>query len=153
MSDLRELYQQLILDHNKNPRNFQVLDSATRSAQGHNPLCGDKVQIYLQIDNDRITDISFQGSGCAISKASASLMTDAIKGKTQNEVEEQFRKFHTMLTDPTNTPDLDQMGKLAVFSGVRDYPARVKCATLSWHTLKAAIENAQTPVTTERDDA
>ncbi|MDP6039906.1 MAG: SUF system NifU family Fe-S cluster assembly protein, partial [Candidatus Latescibacteria bacterium] len=127
--------------------------SATRSAQGHNPLCGDKVQIYLQIDNDRITDISFQGSGCAISKASASLMTDAIKGKTLNEVEEQFRKFHTMLTDPTNTPDLDQMGKLAVFSGVRDYPARVKCATLSWHTLKAAIENAQTPVTTERDDA
>ncbi len=146
MSDLRELYQQLILDHNKNPRNFQVLDSATRSAQGHNPLCGDKVQIYLQIDNDRITDISFQGSGCAISKASASLMTDAIKGKTLNEVEEQFRKFHTMLTDPTNTPDLDQMGKLAVFSGVRDYPARVKCATLSWHTLKAAIENAQTPL-------
>ena len=153
MSDLQELYQQLILDHNKNPHNFQVLESANRSAEGHNPLCGDSVQIYLQVDNDRITNISFQGSGCAISKASASLMTDAMKGKTLSEAEDQFRKFHTMLTDPTSAPDLDQMGKLAVFSGVRGYPARVKCATLSWHTLKAALENAQTLVTTERDDA
>ena len=152
MFDLRELYQQLILDHNKSPRNFRVLDPADRSAEGDNPLCGDSVQIYLQVDNDCITDIGFQGSGCAISKASASLMTDAIKGKTLDEAEEQFREFHDMLTDPTNAPDLDQMGKLAVFSGVRDYPARVKCATLSWHTLKAAMQNAQTPVTTERDD-
>ena len=152
MSNLRELYQQLILDHNKNPRNFRVMSSVDRTAEGHNPLCGDKVQIYLQVNDDRISDISFQGSGCAISKASASLMTDAIKGKTLTETDTLFQNFHTMVTAPSpNDADPDHMGKLAVFSGIRDYPARVKCATLAWHTLKAAIANAQTPVTTESD--
>ncbi len=153
MSDLRELYQQLILDHNKNPRNFRALNPADRFAEGYNPLCGDKVQIYLQIHGDRIKDIGFQGSGCAISKASASLMTEAVKGKTLGETEAYFKGFQAMLTDPTSNPDLDQMGKLAVFAGVRDYPTRVKCATLSWHALWAAIENAHTPVTTERENA
>jgi len=152
MSDLRELYQQLILDHNKHPRNFRVIDPADRTAEGHNPLCGDKVQVYLQVDHDYITDIGFQGSGCAISKASASLMTDAIKGKTLSETEAIFQDFHMMLTAPsTNNADHDQMGKLAVFTGIRNYPARVKCATLAWHTLKAAMANTQTPVTTESD--
>ena len=150
MSDLRELYQQLILDHNKNPRNFRVLDPANRFAEGYNPLCGDKIQVYLQLQGNQIKDIGFQGSGCAISKASASLMTETIKGKTLGESEAYFKDFQAMLTDPSSNLGLDQMGKLFVFAGVRNYPIRVKCATLSWHTLRAAIENAQTPITTER---
>ena len=150
MSDLRELYQQLILDHNKNPRNFRVLDPANRFAEGYNPLCGDKIQVYLQLHGNHIKDIGFQGSGCAISKASASLMTETIKGKTLGESEAYFKDFQAMLTDPSSNLGLDQMGKLFVFAGVRNYPIRVKCATLSWHTLRAAIENAQTPITTER---
>lgn len=151
MADLRELYQQLILDHNKNPRNFCVLDPADRYAEGHNPLCGDRVQIYLRLEGDRIATIGFQGSGCAISKASASLMTEAVQGKTLGETEVYFKNFQAMLTDPTREPDLAQIGKLSVFASLRDYPTRVKCATLSWHALRAAIENAHTPVTTERD--
>ena len=150
MSDLRELYQQLILDHNKNPRNFRVLDPANRFAEGYNPLCGDKIQVYLQLQGNQIKDIGFQGSGCAISKASASLMTETIKGKTLGESEAYFKDFQAMLTDPSSNLGLDQMGKLFVFAGVRNYPIRVKCATLSWHTLRAAIKNAQTPITTER---
>ena len=145
MSDLRELYQQLILDHNKNPRNFRVLDPADCF-----PLCGDKVEVYLQLHDDRIKDIGFQGSGCAISKASASLMTETIKGKTLGETETYFKDFQAMLTDPSSNLGLDQMGKLFVFAGVRDYPTRIKCATLSWHALRAAIDNVQTPITTER---
>ena len=147
MVDLRELYQQLILDHNKNPRNFRALDPADRYAEGHNPLCGDRVQIYLQLEDDRIAAIGFQGSGCAISKASASLMTEAVQGKTLGESVAYFKGFQAMLTDPTSAPDL---GKLSVFASLRAYPTRVKCATLSWHALRAAIENAHTPVTTER---
>ncbi len=147
MADLRELYQQLILDHNKNPRNFRALDPADRYAEGHNPLCGDRVQIYLQLEDDRIAAIGFQGSGCAISKASASLMTEAVQGKTLGESAAYFKGFQAMLTDPTSAPDL---GKLSVFASLRAYPTRVKCATLSWHALRAAIENAHTPVTTER---
>ena len=150
MSDLRELYQQLILDHNKSPRNFRVLDPANRFAEGYNPLCGDKIQVYLQLQGNQIKDIGFQGSGCAISKASASLMTETIKGKTLGESEAYFKDFQAMLTDPSSNLGLDQMGKLFVFAGVRNYPIRVKCATLSWHTLRAAIKNAQTPITTER---
>ena len=152
MSNLRELYQQLILDHNKNPRNFRALDPADRYAEGHNPLCGDRVQIYLQIEGNRIAEIGFQGSGCAISKASASLMTEAVQGKTLGETEAYFKDFQAMLTDPTSEPDLNHIGKLSVFASVRDYPTRVKCATLSWHALRAAIENAHTPAITERDD-
>lgn len=148
MTDLRELYQQLILDHNKNPRNFRPLDPADRYAEGHNPLCGDRVQIYLQLEDDRIAAIGFQGSGCAISKASASLMTEAVQGKTLGESATYFKDFQAMLTDPTSVPDL---GKLSVFASLHAYPTRVKCATLSWHALRAAIENAHTPVTTERD--
>ena len=147
MTDLRELYQQLILDHNKNPRNFRALDPANRYAEGHNPLCGDRVQIYLQLEDDRIAAVGFQGSGCAISKASASLMTEAVQGKTLGESAAYFKDFQAMLTDPTSAPDL---GKLSVFASLRAYPTRVKCATLSWHALRAAIENAHTPVTTER---
>lgn len=150
MADLRELYQQLILDHNKNPRNFCVLDPADRYAEGHNPLCGDSVQVYLQLEGDRIATIGFQGVGCAISKASASLMTEAVRGKTLGETEVYFKNFQAMFTDPTREPDL-QMGKLSVFASLRAYPTRVKCATLSWHALRAAIENAHTPATTERD--
>lgn len=147
MTDLRELYQQLILDHNKNPRNFRALDPADRYAEGHNPLCGDRVQIYLQLEDDRIAAVGFQGSGCAISKASASLMTEAVQGKTLGESAAYFKDFQAMLTDPTSVPDL---GKLSVFASLHAYPTRVKCATLSWHALRAAIENAHTPVTTER---
>ena len=151
MSDLRELYQQLSLDHNKNPRNFRVLDPADRFAEGYNPLCGDKVEVYLQLQGDRIKDIGFQGSGCAISKASASLMTETIKGKTLGEAENYFKDFQAMLTDPASNLDFDLMGKLFVFVGVRDYPTRIKCATLSWHALRAAIDNVQTTITTERE--
>jgi len=145
MSDLRQLYQEVILDHNKRPRNFSKLEAANRSAEGYNPLCGDKVAVYLQIENDRVKDISFQGSGCAISTASASLMTASLKGKTIAEAETLFDGFHRMLTGQSY-PDL---GKLAVFSGVSAFPVRVKCATLAWHTLQAALKKKRDPVSTE----
>ena len=150
MSDLRELYQQVILDHNNSPRNFKVLEDANHSSEGFNPLCGDHINIYMKMDGDRIADLSFQGSGCAISKASASLMTDALKGKTREEAEALFERFHDLVTaDMDTTPDTSSVGKLAVFAGVREFPARIKCATLAWHTLNAALEGKDEPVTTE----
>jgi len=150
MSDLTELYQEVILDHNKRPRNFQVLEGANRAAEGYNPLCGDQITIYLKLDGDVIRDISFQGSGCAISKASASMMTASLKGKTRAEAEALFRKFHRMVTgDHDAVPDPLELGKLAVFSGVSEFPVRVKCASLPWHTLRAALEGTGETVTTE----
>jgi len=150
MSDLRELYQQVILDHNKSPRNFKTLEDANHSSEGFNPLCGDHINIYMKMDGDRIADLSFQGSGCAISKASASLMTDALKGKTREEAESLFERFHDLVTaDMDSTPDTSSVGKLAVFAGVREFPARIKCATLAWHTLNAALKGKDEPVTTE----
>ena len=148
MSDLRELYQQLILDHNKNPRNFRVIDTAQR-ADGNNPLCGDRVTLYAQLEGEKITDIAFQGSGCAISKASASLMTEALKGKTIQEADTLFQDFQDMVTNKESQSNNQTMGKLAVFSGIRDYPTRVKCATLPWHAARAALHNHKDPITTE----
>lgn len=149
MSELRELYQEVILDHNKKPRNFRVMDDADRQSQGHNPLCGDQVNVYVKVREGVIEDISFQGSGCAISKASASMMTTTLKGKTEAEAQAIFTQFHDLVTGESE-PDPDALGKLAVFSGVREFPARVKCASLAWHTLHAALEKAQSePVSTE----
>jgi nitrogen fixation NifU-like protein len=150
MSDLTDLYQEVILDHNRRPRNFGTLADATRIANGHNPLCGDKLKLYLKLDGDRIENIAFEGSGCAISKASASLMTDAVKGHSKGEALELFDRFHHVVTTPMDeTIDEESVGKLAVLAGVREYPARVKCASLAWHTLKAALEGADEPVKTE----
>ena len=150
MSDLRELYQEVILDHNKRPRNFRTIEHPTRTAKGHNPLCGDRLTLYLTLDGDRIADVAFEGSGCAISKASASLMTEALKGKTIAEAEALFERFHDVVTSPGDVPvNTDGLGKLAVFAGVREYPARVKCASLAWHTLKAAVATPDAVVSTE----
>jgi nitrogen fixation protein NifU and related proteins len=150
MSDLRELYQEVILDHNKRPRNFQKLEGANRTAEGYNPLCGDQITVYLSVEDDVIKDISFQGSGCAISKASASLMTTSVKGKTQAEAEVLFDRVHTMLTGERDTTvDPHELGKLAVLSGVCEFPARVKCASLAWHTLRAALKGDGGTVVTE----
>lgn len=146
MSDLQDLYQEMILDHYKKPRNFGTLAGADRAAHGDNPLCGDRIALTLKMNGDRIQDIRFQGSGCAISTASASLMTEAVKGKTRAEADALFEKFHPMVTGLAGADDLD---KLAVFSGVSEFPIRVKCATLAWHTLRAAMENRKEPVTTE----
>lgn len=141
MSDLRELYQEVILDHNKRPRNFQKLEGANRAADGYNPLCGDQITVYLLVEDHVIRDIAFQGSGCAISKASASMMTAAVKGKTTAEAESLFETFHRMVTaDLSAASDPLVVGKLAAFAGVREFPVRVKCATLPWHTLQAALE-------------
>ena len=148
MSDLRDLYQELILDHNKRPRNFRRLEDANRSAEGYNPLCGDKVQIYLRVEDGSVKDVSFQGSGCAISKASASVMTESLKGKTVAEVEALFKRFRDLVTGKSQSGAAD-LGKLVVFSGVCDYPARVKCATLAWHALCAALQDKGEPVSTE----
>jgi nitrogen fixation NifU-like protein len=150
MSDLRELYQAVILDHHKKPRNFRALEGANRHAEGFNPLCGDRVTVYLKLEGDLVRDISFQGSGCAISTASASLMTEALKGKTRGEAEGFFRKFHELVTGPPDeTPEAAGLGKLAAFSGVREFPVRVKCATLAWHTLQAALAGEEKTVSTE----
>ncbi len=149
MNDLRELYQEVILDHNKTPRNFRSLDGADRHADGYNPLCGDRLSVYINLDGDTITDVSFMGSGCAISKASASLMTDAIKGKSLADARRLFERFHAMVTDDTAPSDLEHLGKLAIFAGVRDYPTRVKCASLAWHTLRAVCDDRNELVTTE----
>ena len=149
MSELSELYQQVILDHNKKPRNFRKLENANRQAEGFNPLCGDHLNVYLQVEGDQVQDVSFEGSGCAISKASASMMTQAVKGKSKAEAETLFHEFHRMATgelDEENDPN--HLGKLKIFAGVRDFPARVKCATLSWHTMHAAL-NEQQQVSTE----
>ena len=142
-----DLYQEIILDHSKRPRNCHPMEDANRKAEGYNPLCGDKLKLYLKMDGDIVADVSFVGSGCAISTASASLMTESLKGKTREEALKLLDKFHELLTtDVAVTKDL---GKLVVFCGVRDYPARVKCATLAWHTLKSALTNSNEPVTTE----
>lgn len=148
MSELSDLYQELIIDHSKRPRNFGQLDSKTHHADGHNPLCGDKLTVFLLIQEDRIVDLKFVGSGCAISTASASLMTDAVKGKSLKAVEHLFQAFHDVLTG--KEPDANvPLGKLGALSGVAEFPVRVKCATLSWHTLKAAIQSEAKPTTTE----
>ena len=149
MSDLRDLYQEVILDHNKHPRNFGEIEGADRHADGYNPLCGDRLAVYLNLDGDRIVDVAFLGSGCAISKASASLMTDAVKGKTVAEARALFGRFHAMITDDADAEAPGEVGKLAVFAGVRDYPTRVKCASLAWHTLRAACDDLHKPVSTE----
>jgi nitrogen fixation NifU-like protein len=150
MPDLRELYQQVILDHHKKPRNFRVPADANKHADGFNPLCGDKVTVYVRIEDGVVRDIAFQGSGCAISTASASMMTEFLKGKSEVEVARIFERFHDLVTGKSS-PDADasSLGKLAVFSGVRDYPVRVKCATLAWHTLRAALDGRQETVATE----
>jgi nitrogen fixation NifU-like protein len=149
VTDLRELYQELILDHGRRPRNFKPLDEANRTAEGFNPLCGDKIKIFVNVDGDAIKDISFQGSGCAISTASASIMTEALKGKTRDEAEELFETFHDLVTGEPAKLDSPELGKLAVFSGVSEFPIRVKCATLSWHTLRAALKGNGEVVSTE----
>lgn len=149
MTDLQDLYQDLILDHGRRPRNFKPLEDANRSAEGYNPLCGDKVKIYIKMDGDVVKDISFQGSGCAISTASASIMTETLKGKTRAEADKLFETFHDLLTGQPAQFDSPELGKLAVFSGVSEFPIRVKCATLSWHTLRAAMKGNGEVVSTE----
>jgi len=150
MSELRDLYQEVILDHHKRPRNFRAMEDATRQAQGHNPLCGDRVTIFVRMAGSKVEDVSFQGSGCAISKASASLMTDALKGATVAEVDALFEQFQAMVTSaPDADVDLDSLGKLAVFAGVREFPSRVKCASLAWHALRAALKADEVIVSTE----
>lgn len=152
MSDLRDLYQEVILDHGKSPRNFRQKEDASNHARGHNPLCGDRLELYLDLDeNGVVQDVCFQGSGCAISQASTSMMTQILKGKNVIEARSLFDVFHEMITG-TEVPSketLDNLGKLAVFSGVREYPNRAKCATLAWHTMNAAIDNQQNPISTE----
>lgn len=148
MSDLRDLYQEVIFDHYKTPRNHHALANANHVAHGHNPLCGDQVTVYMHVEDDVIRDVSFEGSGCAISTASASLMTEALKGKKVNEAEQLFQKFHHLVTDADAHPD-PELGKLEVLAGVREFPARVKCATLAWHTLQSALKDHMTPLSDE----
>ncbi len=149
-ADLRELYQEVILDHSKRPRNFRPLPAATRTAEGYNPLCGDQITLYLLMEGDIIRDVGFQGAGCAISTASASMMTASVKGRTAAEAEALFRAFHHMVTGDGAGPEAEAgLGKLAVFAGVSEFPVRVKCATLPWHTLHAALEGRAEPVSTE----
>ena len=148
MADLRELYQDVILEHSKSPRNYRELQGANHKAEGYNPLCGDHFTLYLNMDGDVIRDITFQGSGCAISKASASMMTQTLKGKTKEEAEKLFEHFHSLVTGRANGNQAD-LGKLAVFSGVSEFPVRVKCATLAWHALHAALEGKEDAVSTE----
>jgi nitrogen fixation NifU-like protein len=148
MSDLRELYQEMIFDHYKRPRNCHVLDNANHKAEGYNPLCGDRITIYLKVEDGVIKDVTFEGTGCAISTASASLMTEALKGKKVADVEHLFEDFHHMVTDQ-ETAAHPELGKLEVLAGVREFPARVKCATLAWHTLHAALKDKHEPVSTE----
>lgn len=145
---LRELYQEVILDHSKSPRNFHALSGNVRSAKGHNPLCGDRLTLYVALEGGTIKDVAFEGAGCAISTASASMMTEALKGKTEAEADAVFEEFHALVTGKSELPQ-DDLGKLAVFAGVRDYPVRVKCATLAWHTLRAALSRQEEPVSTE----
>jgi nitrogen fixation NifU-like protein len=147
MNDIADLYQELIIDHSSRPRNFKVLDAA-QSAEGYNPLCGDRLTVYLRMNGDLIADASFQGEGCAISKASASLMTESIKQKTRDEVEKIFSEFHDLVTGVGN-PDIESLGKLAAFSGLCEFPIRVKCGMLGWHTLRAALKHETTVVSTE----
>jgi nitrogen fixation NifU-like protein len=144
MSELSELYQQVILDHNKKPRNFRVIEGAGRKAEGYNPLCGDQLTVYMDLEGDVVKDVSFEGSGCAISKASASMMTQAVKGKSRAEAETLFNEFHRMVTgEMSEEAEPNHLGRLTIFSGVREFPARVKCATLSWHTMHAALKGEE----------
>lgn len=150
MSDLNELYQQTILDHNRNPRNYGALENADGEADGHNPLCGDKMRVYIALEGDVISNAQFEGSGCAISTASASLMTEALIGKTLDEAQALFAGFQKLVMTPQDMMNaVESMGKLAVFGGVRAFPMRVKCATLAWHTFKAAVDQEKGTVTTE----
>ena len=149
MSELSELYQQVILDHNKKPRNFRKLEAANHTAEGYNPLCGDHLTVYLNLEGDQVHDVSFEGSGCAISKAAASMMTQAVKGKNKEQAEKLFSEFHRMVTGELDEEvEENHLGNLKIFAGVREFPVRVKCATLPWHTLHAALNNAET-VSTE----
>jgi len=149
MSELSDLYQEVILDHNRRPRNFRAIDAPSSKQEGYNPLCGDRLTLYLAVDDGVIKDVSFQGTGCAISKASASIMTETLKGKTVGEARELFDRFHAMITSDPSVP-ADDMGKLSVLAGVREFPTRVKCASLAWHTMKAAVaHDAAGPVSTE----
>ena len=149
-SELRELYQQVILDHNKSPRNYRVIEHPSHYCDGHNPLCGDTIHLYLNVEEGIVKDISFQGSGCAISKASASLMSSIVKGKKVDEVKEIFENFQKMITGKMEEEaDIESLGKLAVLAGVKEFPSRVKCASLAWHTLMNAIENKKEAVSTE----
>lgn len=147
MSGLSDLYQEVILDHNRRPRNFRAIDGATRQ-EGYNPLCGDRLTLYVKVEGGRVADVAFEGSGCAISKASASLMTEAVKGRTVAEARATFDAFQAMVTSPLGS-DVPDLGKLSALSGVREFPTRVKCASLAWHTLKAALEGAAGAVSTE----
>lgn len=150
MTDLRDLYQEVILDHTRRPRNFGKIETANHEAVGHNPLCGDKIVVYVALDGETIADVSFQGQGCAVSQASASLMTESIKGKTKAEVEALFERFHDLVTGKLQSGEHGPaLGKLGVFAGVQKYPVRVKCATLPWHTLRAALEEKAETVSTE----
>jgi nitrogen fixation NifU-like protein len=149
MAELGDLYQDIILEHSKRPRNYRTLEAANRKAEGFNPLCGDHFTVYLEIGDGQIRDISFQGSGCAISKASASMMTQAVKGKRTEEAEELFQKFHHVVTGKNGSEAHDDLGKLEAFAGVSEYPVRVKCATLAWHALRAALQGEQHAVSTE----
>jgi len=150
MSDLKALYQEIILDHNRNPRNFRVIADADRTIEGYNPLCGDHYTIYVKFDGDRIADISFQGSGCAISKASASIMSSTLKGKTKQEAEQMFEVFHHLVKGEIDAaPRLEELGKLAAFAGVSEFPARVKCASLAWHSMHGALKSDVKTVSTE----
>jgi nitrogen fixation NifU-like protein len=146
MPSLAELYQDMILEHNRSPRNYRAMEDADRRAEGNNPICGDSLTVWLKLDGDRISDASFHGMGCAISRASASLMTATVKGKSRKEAEEVFQRFHRMVTVGPSPDDAETLGKLAVFSGVSAYPTRVKCASLPWHALKAAL-SADNPTT------
>ena len=149
MSELSELYQQVILDHNKKPRNFRRMEDANRHAEGYNPLCGDQLTVYLQLEDEVVRDVSFEGSGCAISKAAASMMTQSLKGKTKQEAETLFGEFHRMVTGELDEgAETHHLGRLTIFAGVRDFPARVKCASLAWHTMHAAL-NGQGATSTE----
>jgi nitrogen fixation NifU-like protein len=152
MSELRELYQELILDHTKKPRNFGALPGANRQAEGYNPLCGDRATVFVKLEGDTVADVRFQGAGCSISTASASMMTESVKGKSRADVEALFDRFHRLITsDPSRAESnaAPELGKLAVFSGVCEFPVRVKCASLAWHTLKAALAGEAKPVSTE----
>ncbi len=150
MEGLREFYQEVILDHSKKPRNFREIENTGHQAKGHNPLCGDKVTVFVTVKDGKIQDVGFQGAGCAISTASASMMTESLKGKTLEEAEALFGRFHDLVTGKLESGDgTDNLGKLAVFAGVQEFPIRVKCATLAWHTLRAALEKTEDAVSTE----
>ena len=150
MPELQDLYQQIILEHNKSPRNYRELPNATRKVEGYNPLCGDHYTVFVELDGDTIKDIGFTGNGCAISKATASVMSTTVKGKTREEAERYFETFHRLVTGDTTGLSTEELGRLAAFSGVSEFPARVKCASLAWHTLRTALENeAKEVVTTE----